>query len=215
MMRFLIALSLLCLALGANGLVYLQGRGEAAPIADAPARVMIANETLNIPREMLRDPAALSGARTSRLDFAVAIADFSPLPAPDPKNPDAPLPDRLMFSILSVSAGSSSPIHDVQALYARFFDTAPSMGQDGLVTRRFRAGTPYEDQVLQIGATASGPFVILCPKNPLPGAQTCTGRMRVEPLDFELRFPAAYLPHWRQMVEQVLDQVESWREISS
>lgn len=198
MKRFMIALTLFGTALGANAALYLRAEKD-TEIITGTSEVSLAGRKLNVPRAIIRDRAQMAGGRLDRLDLAVNILDFSPIPQPSTRDPNRPMPDRLTM-ILTPSGNAPDSTALFQTVYARFLSGETTQSQAGLVMRRFRAGTPYEDRELFIGAGGRQPFIALCPRDPqLREMEPCTTLLRREGLDAELRVNARHLSDWRRI----------------
>ncbi len=113
--------------------------------------------------------------------------------------------------------GPKAPAADqLQQVYARFLAPETTQAHAGLVMRRFRAGTPYEDRELYIGAGALGGgigrlFIALCPKAAAQDVEPCITRLRQDGVEAELRFPARALPEWRRMGTETLQLIRRLR----
>ena len=212
MKRIILALMAFALALGANAALYLRDQGTPLMPPPGDARVTLSGQALHVPRALMRSNTQWAGGRLDQLEIAVAITDFSPLPPPNPKKPDAPMPDRLMLTFSATQSGQAGPADALQSLYARFLGTETWSTTSGLVMRRFRAGTPYEDREIYIGAGTNRLFIALCPKNAVQSMEPCTAKLRADTIDIEMRFDARYLPEWRRVSSQTLTFLAQWRE---
>ena len=198
MKRFVIALTLFGTALGANAALYLRAEKDTEIVAGT-IEVSLAGRKLTVPRAIIRDRAQMAGGRLDRLDLAVNILDFTPIPQPSTRDPNRPMPDRLTM-ILTPSGNAPDSTVLFQTVYARFLSGETTQSQAGLVMRRFRAGSPYEDRELFIGAGGRQPFIALCPRDPqLREMEPCTTLLRREGLDAELRLNARHLGEWRRI----------------
>ena len=215
MMRILVALSLLLVALGANAALYFRESLEPAPLTGT-SKITLAGQSkqsglpITVPKALIRDRTHVAGGRLERLDLAVAIADFSPLPQPSPRRPDARLPDRLAL-ILTAATGTAGPADQFQTLYARFLTGETWSNPGGLIMRRFKTGTPYEDREIYIGAGTGRLFIALCPREAIKGIEPCTANLRQDGVDIELRFDARYLPDWRRFTGETTRLIGEWR----
>lgn len=209
MIRILLALGLFCLALGANAALYLR-TGGTAPAPSGDTRITLGETEISVPRSFIRDPAQIAGGRLDRLDMAVNIADFSALPPPSTTKPFAIPPDRLTV-LLGSAQGQTGPAEQFQLLYARFLSKETWSNPGGLVMRRFRAGTPYEDREIYLGAGGSRLFIAICPREQQAGIEPCVTQIRVDGLDAELRFDARHLPDWRRIVGETTKRIGEWR----
>lgn len=209
MMRILAALSLLLLAVGANAALYFRESVD-PPAQTSATAIDLSGVTLNVPRNLIRNHVQVAGGRLDRLDVAVAIADFSALPQPSPKRPDVKLPDRLSI-ILTKAGQESGPAEQFQLLYARFLTGETWSNPGGLIMRRFRNGTPYEDREIYIGAGTGRLFIALCPREAVRNIEPCIAHLKQDGVNAELRFEARYLPEWRRIVSDSTRLIGEWR----
>lgn len=204
MLRPLLALALLGIATGANALLVLSDPvAPRAPEGKAP--VLLGERQLAVPRAMMRDRGQQAGGRLDRLDLALAIADFSPLPPLLPGK-EAREPERITLVLQAAQPGPDAQ-QLFQAVYARHVMRETWSNPGGLVMRRFRPGTPYEDRELYIGAGGRRIFVALCPREAITDLETCTAQLRQDGLDIEMRFEARHLPDWRRLLASTLQLV--------
>lgn len=199
MKRFIIALALFGTALAANAALLMRQDEQGEPLS-GDVQAELGGQRLAVPRALIRNRAQLAGGRLDRLDLAVAVEDFRPLPQPSARDPDRPMPERLSIIVNAAAPGSPAPAEAFQTIYARFLARETWSNPGGLVMRRFRQGSPYEDRELYIGAGGRGSFVALCPIDGLREIEPCTARFRQEELDVELRFNARHLPEWRRFL---------------
>jgi hypothetical protein len=120
------------------------------------------------------------------------------------------MPDRLSLVLTAASTATPDAMTLFQTVYARFLGRETWSNPGGLVMRRFRQGTPYEDRELYIGAGGRQIFIALCPQENLAQAhqrdiEPCTALVRQGGLDAELRFSARHLPEWRKITASSLD----------
>lgn len=210
MTRIMLALALFCLALGANAALYLR-TGEEPSMLTGSSRVMLGETEIAVPRSLIRDPAQVAGGRLERLDIAVKLADFSALPTPSATKPFEEMPDRLTI-LLGAAQGQTGPAEQFQILYARFLSKETWSNPGGLVMRRFRPGTPYEDREIYLGAGGSRLFIAICPREQHQAIEPCVTQIRIDGLDAEMRFNARYLPEWRRIVSETTKHIGEWRK---
>ena len=207
MMRLITASLVLLIALGANAALYLRQPASPAP-PTGHVTLTLGTTTLDVPRRLLREPEATRPGAVERVELVAAIADFAPLPSPSPLNPEDKLPDAITIIITAQTAGAAEPF---QALYARFLSGETRPMQGGLVLRRFRTGTPFEDRDLFIGA-GSRLFVALCAKDAEKTGEPCLATLRQNGLELQLRFGAKYLSSWRRITQEAMRLVEQMRQ---
>ncbi len=207
MKRLLPASSLLACAAMANALmlerpqVQVEGpRGE--------VEVKLGGTLLRAPRALIRDEAQMQGGRLDRLDLVMVAETLMPLPPVDAKAPEAGLPERFAL-VLTPAEERLSSIDMFGKVYARFLTGEPQSTGTGLILRRFREKSPYEDRELHLGVGTGRTFVALCPLPEAREAEPCTTSFRTAGLDMELRFPAKRLGQWRRFTETAFGLVEA------
>lgn len=205
MKRLVLALALLGTALGANAALFLRADGSAEPLAGT-VDVTLSGTRITVPRALIRDRAQMAGGR---LDLAVTTADFAPVPPPSAREPNRPVPEHLVLMLTATHAANPDATDLFQTLYARFLGRETWSNPGGLVMRRFRPGTPYEDRELYIGAGGRRIFIALCPQDAHRDIEPCTALLRQDGLDAELRFNARHLPEWRRIAASSLALMSS------
>lgn len=210
MKRLALASLVLCVAAAANAMLYLRPQGEvSAP--EGAAQVTIGAHKLTVPRALMRNPAQPAGGRLAKLDLVVNPVDFSPLPPVDARAPEKATPEHVSL-ILSTPDERLPSIDMFGKVYARVMKPETLSGPSGLVMRRFRDKTPYEDRELYLGVGTGRTFVALCPLAEAQEKEPCTTTFRLGTLDLEMSFPARQLPQWRSLTEQAFALVESFLE---
>lgn len=205
MKQILLALGLIGVALGANAALYLRTDKGAEAVTGA-SRVTLGGKVLNVPRALIRDRAQMAGGRLDRLDLALAPATLGALAQPSPLEAEARLPDHLAL-VIAPQSGEPGSADLFQNVYARFLARETWSNPGGLVMRRFRPGTPYEDRELYLGVGGKKSFVALCPLEALRETEPCTTSFRQDGLDIEMRFNARHLPDWRRLTAAAGDLV--------
>lgn len=198
MKRLALALALFGCALGANAALFLRSESQIESITGT-SRIDLGGHRLEVSRALIRDRAQMAGGRLDRLDLAVTITDFAPIPLPASRDADKAMPERLSI-ILTASGRELDPTEMFQTVYARFLARETWSNPGGLIMRRFRSGTPYEDRELYIGAGGRKVFVALCPQDSQREIEPCTATLRQGGVDAELRFDARHLPDWRRVI---------------
>lgn len=198
MKRLALALALFGTALGANAALLLRSDAAVETFVGT-VEVNLGGQKITVPRALIRDQSHMAGGRLDRLDLAMSISDFSAIPQPSSWEPNRPMPERLSLALTSTAATAPDAMDLFQTVYARFLGREAWSNPGGLVMRRFRQGTPYEDRELYIGAGGRRVFIALCPHDSQREIEPCTALMRQDGLDAELRFNARHLPEWRRI----------------
>ncbi|MBN8534571.1 MAG: hypothetical protein J0L51_10835 [Rhizobiales bacterium] len=212
--RWIFALGLLGLAFAANATLLL--REPSKPQAPSgTAEIDLSGLPLKVSRALILDPAQRGGGRLLRLDLALDRRTFEPLPPPSLTQDGASTPQKLHL-VLTNPGLQAPPADQLQQLYARFLLAETQNTPTGLMLRRFRPGTPYEDRELFIGAGQFGGglgrlFIALCPKSGILDIEPCTAKLRHEGVDIELRFPAQALSDWRRIATEAFRIVGEMR----
>lgn len=219
MKRLALATTLLLGAMAANAALMLRPQSVVEP-QQGDVRVEIGPRQLVVARALIRDPAQMGGGRLDRLDIVLGIDTLAPLPAPDAKAPEKTPPERLGIVITPAQEGLSA-IDMFGKVYARFLSSETQAAPAGLMLRRFREKTPYEDRDLYLGVGTGRTFVALCPRTqtldkssdgtaPPREQEPCITTFRLAGLDMALRFPATHLGQWRRITQSaflLLDQM--------
>ncbi|MGL5447083.1 MAG: hypothetical protein ACRDBL_07240 [Rhabdaerophilum sp.] len=212
--RWTFAVGLLGLAFAANATLLL--REPAKPqMLTGTAEIDLGGLPLKVSRALILDPAQHGGGRLLRLDLAVDRETFEPLPAPSVRRESVSQPTKLHL-VLTNPGMQAPPIDQLQQLYARFLLPETHNTANGLVLRRFRPGTQYEDRELFIGAGQFGGglgrlFIALCPKGGLRDIEPCTVKLRHDGVEIELRFPVQALADWKRIGTEALRLVGAMR----
>ncbi len=174
----------------AVGLVFLSL--EAMPEQRAAAEtipVSVGDAVLDVPGRLFRAPGAgmTGGALTLPL----------PLDAP----PGASIADRTLILRIAPADGALDPAERPASLYARFLTSDVWRNPGGLLSRRFRAGSPYQTEELYLAPPDGRAFAARCPRADRPDAVPglCVAEFRDRGLDVTMSFPARRLPEWEEM----------------
>lgn len=210
LVRTLLILVVFCLALAANAALLLRGAQAPSPVTGI-VQTELGGTSLHIPRALLRDPSLPETALGKRIELAIGLADWQPLPVATPQDISAEPPDRLSL-ILTPSGSGAGPAEHFQQVAARFLTSETWSNPGGLILRRFRAGSAYEDREIYIGAGAGKLFIAFCPREVvLPAIEPCAAQIRQDGVDLELRFDRKYLPEWRQLLSRTLEHFAQWQ----
>lgn len=174
----------------------------------APPRALIANigaTRLQFPSPYWR--YANVDSQTDRIDLIALAPDFRPggnnpraLPGPG----KSAVAGKNQIFLTLVPAEGPDPVERPVNVYGRFLDAEVREGPDGLMLRRFEAGTPYENEDLYISPPDGRDFAARCSRQPSPGdglPDTCLVDFRVEGVDAQMRFSAEILGQWRILRE--------------
>lgn len=158
---------------------------------------------LRVPEQYIRDPEQRDNGASSRIHIAVIWPDFTPLLAPNSLlTPQAPSP--IIFMTLEAADDTINPAQRPSALYSRFLTTDVNEGASQLVTRIFKAGTPYAGEVLHIAPPNGEQFSARCQIVKVPEARSehCLWQLRIDKLDVQVRFSEELLADWEALSER-------------
>lgn len=198
----LLILCTLAGGLAGAGLLLLTDR----PPAPDSLAVPLAGKTLTVPRALLREGPDTPDA-LGRITLALTFPDFAPLPPPDAAGRQ---PGAITVTIGPAEPGLA-PEDRPRQLYAKFLAGEVWSNPGGLVMRRFRPGTPYEDEELYLALPDERRFAARCPRNDLPDAgveEACLWQMRLGDIDVTTRFAPRHLVEWPRLREGVLALME-------
>ncbi|MDO9411653.1 MAG: hypothetical protein Q7T81_03640 [Pseudolabrys sp.] len=185
-----------------------------APVAmDAPSLpVSIAGVPFNIEPAAIRIPLQRRAGSLNRLDLAYLWPSLVP-PDPSIKIVDGvPVdPNERLFATIQVSDGTMPLKERVQTIYPRYLGTDAKTGEDGLTTKPFKNGTPYQGEDLIMDATAPDKFVARCSRKGVTNSGTCLMERRVGGAEITLRFPREWLSDWRAVASGIDKLMSRWR----
>jgi hypothetical protein len=200
-LKWLLILSFLLLSFAA---FYYMRFKKAEPVTALRILDMSVGATkLRVPEQYIRDPEQRDNGASSRIRIAVTWPDFTPLVAPNSLlTPQAPSP--IIFMTLEAADDTINPALRPSALYSRFLTTDVNEGASQLVTRIFKAGTPYAGEVLHIAPPNGELFSARCQIVKVPEARSehCLWQLRIDKLDVQVRFSEELLVDWEALNER-------------
>jgi hypothetical protein len=158
---------------------------------------------LRVPEQYIRDTEQRDNGASSRIHIAVTWPDFTPLAAPNSLlTPQAP--SHIIFVTLEAADDTINPAQRPSVLYSRFLTTDVNEGVSQLVTRIFKAGTPYAGEVLHIAPPNGELFSARCQIVKVPEARSehCLWQLRIDKLDVQVRFSEELLADWEALSER-------------
>jgi len=173
---------------------------EAADNSGDPTRlpVSVGSTVFNVPTLAVRRKVQRHSGPQERVDLSFAWPSLdaagSPKHAETPEDAVPPI-DRIF---LSIAAHHDTLAPDVRArtIYPRYLEKAPPPGQDGLIARAFRDGTPYGNEDLFLASAPN--LVARCTRDAAtPGM--CLSERRIDGADLTFRFPRSWLAQWRDV----------------
>jgi hypothetical protein len=178
---------------------FLQKQSDPAPVLRI-LNMNIGATHFRIPEHYIRDPDQRSHGARARIYIAVTWPDFAPL-IPPRSLLSAETPSPIIFMTLEAADDTINPAHRPSSLYSRFLTTDVNEGSSQLVTRIFKAGTPYAGEVLHIAPPNGESFSARCQivKNPAARSEHCLWQLRLDKLDVQVRFSEELLPDWEAL----------------
>ena len=136
-----------------------------------------------------------------RVDLSFLFPSLEPPDAPKHVGADAveqtmqPI-DRIFLSI-AAHHDTLSPENRVRTIYPRYLAQASTPGQDGLMMRAFRDGTPYSNEDLFLAQARQTSSRAARRDAATPGM--CLSERRIDGADLTFRFPRSWLVQWREV----------------
>lgn len=167
--------------------------------ADEGVRLVeIGSRALRVDPALLRDAEQVQTRVIDRLDLVVGFDDFRNVA------PTAP-PEAQVHLALTRAGDDLDPADRPAALYAKFVSPEVWTNPGGLVMRRFRTGSPYEDEELYLALPDERVFAARCPRRDLPTEappEPCLWLVRQNGLDIQVRFSPTHLVDWAGLRER-------------
>ncbi len=200
-LKWLLILAFLCL--GCGTFYYMRFRKPEPIMALRILDISIGATKLRIPEQFIRDPDQRENGIISRIHIAVTWPDFAPLVAPS-NLLATQTPNPIIFMTLEAADDTINPAQRPSALYSRFLTTDVNQGAAQLVTRIFKAGTPYAGEVLHIAPPNGEVFSARCQIVKVPEARSehCLWQLRIDKLDVQVRFSEGVLEDWESLKER-------------
>ncbi|AWN53112.1 hypothetical protein [Methylobacterium sp. 17Sr1-1] len=181
---------ILAAALGLAGSLALTGvvaAWLARPMAPAGPVVVSAltARPLVLPAAWIVRPGAAAEATPERIDLAIPWTELTGSALPG-----------LMRVTATRAPETEAPLSPARR-YARFLTAEAQPLTDGLMRRRFRAGTPFEGEDLYLAQGEGSRFAARCATERVPEPDAaCLSEIRVGSVSLRLRFSADRLPSW-------------------
>jgi hypothetical protein len=174
--------------------------------ASGPARlpVSVGSTLFNVPSASIRMKIQHRTGPQERIDLSFIYPSLEPPEAPRHLSA-ADVDDAAMQPIdrifLSIAAHHDSLAPEIRArtIFPRYLEQTPTVGEDELIMRGFREGSPYSGEDLFSAGSSPG-FVARCSREAAtPGM--CLSEHRIEGADLTFRFPRSWLAHWREVAD--------------
>jgi len=192
-------------------------RWPGEPVAiDAPSiPVTIGSVTFNFPPAAIRRPVQRRPGTQERVDLAWLWPSLTP---PDPAVTPEPVlssasVDRVFVTVSA--ADGLPPAERIKTIYPRYLDTRIVDGPNGLASRPFRNGTPYEGEELIYDPQNGERFMVRCSQNGKAATLgICLYEKRIGDADVVVRFPRDWLDDWQGVTEKLEKLVASFRAVA-
>lgn len=178
-------------------------------VADAaPVDVTVGRDRLSIPANMFRFTDQRRGGPQARVDLFLKLPDLTGWHEADADafnevGPQSPI----VFVALTPREGMRDPAQRFVEVYQRFVEGPAVDGPDGLVGRRLRVGSGYDDETIYV-ENGRGPYTARCFAETGGAPPTClmefwAGRDLVA----QARFRKHWLEHWRVIDRALKERV--------
>ncbi|GJD49954.1 hypothetical protein OPKNFCMD_2690 [Methylobacterium crusticola] len=145
----------------------------------------LAPAPLSLPSGWFVRPGSVADATPDRLDLAIPWGDL--VGGSDPTR---------MRVTVTRAPETEAPLSPARR-YARFLTAETQPQPEGLMRRRFRAGTPFEGEDLYLAQADGSRFAARCATGSVPDPEAaCLSEVRVGNLSLRLRFAADRLSSW-------------------
>ena len=172
--------------------------------ASGPQRlpVSVGGTLFNVPSAAIRRKIQRHSGPQERVDLAFTFPSLEPPEAPKHVSADTaeeqPQPIDRIFVSIAAHRDTLAPDMRVRTIYPRYLEQASTTGEDGLIMRAFKEGSPYsgEDMFMSGNPVLSA----RCSRDAAtPGM--CLTERRVEGADLTFRFPRSWLSQWRDVAD--------------
>ena len=194
-------LVLLLILLSAGTLAYLRPKKSLSVSAPKTLDITVGTAHLRLPENLVRYPEQRVSSNLNTVNLAVNWPDFSPIVAPSNLMNVGDMQAQKIFITIEPAEDTLPPEQRPSSLYSRFLTTDINDSQNQLVTRVFKAGSPYAGEVLHIAPPNGESFAARCQITKAPEARPehCLWQLRMNKLDISVRFSEELLPEWEAL----------------
>ncbi|WP_421723401.1 hypothetical protein [Bauldia sp.] len=171
-----------------------------------PVRVVVADEPLVIPANMIRHRNARRGGALDKIDLLLhwpSLDGFTTERAAAFKDSSSGAP--LIYATLEPRVNDIDSDRRLSTIYARFFDGPAFIGPASLIGRRLNPTSRYADEIVYHAPYGTAPFVTRClaeATEEIPA--TCIRDINIGyGLVVRYRFNEALLANWRTMDDRL------------
>ena len=171
------------------------------PAGPARLPVSIGATLFNVPTAAIRMKIQRRTGPQERVDLSFGFPSLDPQETPRHVSSDnveetAAQPIDRIFLSISAHHDTLAPETRIRTIYPRYLEPTSSPGQDGLMMRAFREGTPYSSEDFFMASTPG--LSARCTRDAeTPGM--CLSERRIEGADLMFRFPRSWLAQWRDV----------------
>jgi hypothetical protein len=189
-------------------LLVLRNSFSASSVPDgAPVSVTIGRVALTVPAGLIRIDAQKAGGTLETLDLMLDIGTLGPAGAEHAL-------DRLVFLSFERAREGGDPAGRTEELYARFLTPETAEADGGLIRRRFKPKSPYDDEELVLAPPDGRAFAARCgPLEARTLKPSCLWQLRHGGLDIGVRFDPAHLGDWQRIAAGVFDLLAAIRRV--
>ena len=172
---------------------------------DAPSMpITVGGVTFNVPPAAVRVAVQRRPGTQPRIDLMFLWPSLTP---PDPATKITPgaapnLSERIFLTI-TASDGALPPADRLKVIYPRYTFGNATARQDGLTSRAFRAGTPYQGEELIYDASAPERLLLRCTHTSGSTPGLGLHERRIATADVTVRFPRDWLSDWRAVADGI------------
>lgn len=162
--------------------------------------VNVGNTFFNVPAHAFRRKVQKNSGPQESVELSYNYPSLAAPEAPrhvsaEKFDPNAQPIDRIFLTI-TAHHDIMSPDIRFSTIYPRYTNDTAATEQDGLITRPFRDGSPYEGEDLFVAAAPA--LVARCTRDgDTPGM--CLSERRIGGADLTYRFPLKWLAQWRDI----------------
>ena len=198
-------------ALCAGSYAYLNPKKSTALKTPKTLTIIIGKVQLRLPENLIRDPEQRINGTLNVLNIAANWPDFSPLITPNNLISAENSQTQKIFMTIEAADDTIAPEQRPTNLYSRFLTTDITDNQNQLITRIFKAGSPYTGEVLHIAPPNGEIFSARCQltKTPEVRPEHCLWQLRTNKLDVSIRFSEDILSEWQTLNSTIRTVLEN------
>jgi hypothetical protein len=174
-----------------------------AAVVAAPLGITVAGVTFSVPPEAIRDAAQRVAGAQDRLDLWFGWPDLGVPTAGT---------NRLFITIASENQTLPAAAR-LKSIYPHFAEAPSPSGFEGLLSRRFRDGTPYQHEEALYDAAHPDDFIARCNQTSNGTTATCLYERKVDDATLTFRFSREWLADWRSVRAATDRLLQQWHPV--